>query len=39
MSVTDHNCARANIEAQVAAKAKGILYIPGIEIDCIYKEL
>lgn len=38
MSVTDHNCARANIEAQAAAKAKGIIYIAGIEIDCVYKD-
>ena len=34
MSVTDHNCAKANEEAQRAAKEKGIRYIPGIEIDC-----
>ncbi len=34
MSVTDHNCAKANEEAQKAAEEKGILYIPGIEIDC-----
>lgn len=38
MSVTDHNCARANAEAQVAAKSKGIIYIAGIEIDCVYKD-
>lgn len=38
MSVTDHNCARANVEAQAAAKSKGIIYIPGIEIDCVYKD-
>lgn len=38
MSVTDHNCARANVEAQAAAEAKGIIYITGIEIDCVYKD-
>lgn len=38
MSVTDHNCARANEEAAEAAKGKGITYIPGIEIDCTYKD-
>lgn len=31
MSVTDHNCAKANEEAAKAAKEKGIAYIPGIE--------
>lgn len=39
MSVTDHNCAKANEEAQKAAKEKGILYIPGIEIDCTYQKV
>ncbi len=38
ISITDHNCARANLEAQAAAKEKGINYIPGIEIDCIYQD-
>ncbi|MDE7018827.1 MAG: PHP domain-containing protein [Lachnospiraceae bacterium] len=38
MSVTDHNCAKANEEAMKAAKEKGITYIPGIEIDCTYKD-
>lgn len=37
MSVTDHNCAKANIEASIAAKKRGIVYIPGIEIDCVYQ--
>ncbi len=36
MSITDHNCARANAEAIPAAAEKGIVYIPGIEIDCTY---
>lgn len=39
MSVTDHNCTRANEEAQRAAKEKGIRYIPGIEIDCTYENV
>lgn len=39
MSITDHNCARANVEARMEAEAKGIRYISGIEIDCVYKEL
>lgn len=38
MSVTDHNCAKANIEAQAAAKENGIVYIPGIEIDCVFQD-
>ncbi len=38
MSVTDHNCVKANEEAAKAAEKKGINYIPGIEIDCIYKD-
>lgn len=38
MSVTDHNCVKANEEAAKAAKERGISYIPGIEIDCTYKD-
>lgn len=37
MSVTDHNCVRANPEAQAAAEKKGIIYIAGVEIDCVYQ--
>lgn len=37
ISITDHNCARANISAGPAAAARGIRYIPGIEIDCVYQ--
>ncbi len=37
MSIADHNCVKANHEAQMAAAAKGIKYISGIEIDCVYK--
>lgn len=39
MSITDHNCARANTDARAQAEAKGIRYISGIEIDCVYKGL
>lgn len=38
VSVTDHNCAKANEEAAKTAKEKGISYIPGIEIDCTYQD-
>lgn len=37
MSITDHNCAKANKEAISVAPEYGIHYIPGIEIDCVYK--
>lgn len=36
MSVTDHNCVKANAEAEAAANKRGIWYIPGVEIDCAY---
>lgn len=39
MSITDHNCARANAEARARAEERGIRYISGIEIDCVYKGL
>lgn len=39
MSITDHNCARANMEACAAAEARGIRYISGIEIDCVYRDV
>lgn len=32
MSVTDHNCVKANEEAAKDAKEKGISHIPGVEI-------
>ena len=38
VSITDHNCVKANEEAIKAAKEKGIIYIPGIEIDCTYRD-
>ncbi|MEY8337134.1 PHP domain-containing protein [Lachnospiraceae bacterium 62-35] len=37
ISITDHNCIRANEEAIRKAAEKGIVYISGIEIDCVYK--
>lgn len=36
LSITDHNCVKANAAAAQAAKKKNILYIPGVEIDCYY---
>lgn len=36
MSIADHNCIHANAEAMQEAEKRGIIYIPGIEIDCIY---
>lgn len=39
MSVTDHNCAKANAEAQKAAEKNDIRYLPGIEIDCTYEKI
>ena len=37
MSIADHNTVRAVEEAASAAKAAGVAYIPGIEIDCTYE--
>jgi predicted metal-dependent phosphoesterase TrpH len=37
MSITDHNTVRANKEAQKEAKKKGVCYISGIEIDCVFQ--
>ena len=39
MAVTDHNSVRANDEACAAAKAAGIVCLPGVELDCVYKGL
>ncbi|MEY8391906.1 PHP domain-containing protein [Lachnospiraceae bacterium] len=38
MSITDHNCVRANKEAVLSAEEKNITYIPGIEIDCTFED-
>lgn len=37
MSIADHNCVKANAEAAKSAIENEITYIPGIEIDCTYK--
>lgn len=37
MSITDHNCVKANSEATVLSERFGISYIPGIEIDCMFE--
>lgn len=34
LSITDTNCVKANMEAEVLAQHYEIKYIPGIEIDC-----
>lgn len=39
MAVTDHNCAQANAAARAEAQKRGIRYISGIEIDCVYDGL
>ena len=39
MSITDHNCVKANAPAELAAQKVGIQYIPGIEIDCTFEEI
>lgn len=36
ISITDHNCARANAAAKRFAKMYDIQYIPGVEIDAQY---
>lgn len=36
-SITDHNSVQANKEAEKFSSLKQLQYIPGIEIDCIYK--
>lgn len=37
MSITDHNTARVNETAEIAARQIGIQYVPGIEIDCLFE--
>ena len=39
LSVTDHNCAKADREAALAARQLGIAYVPGIEIDCTFSNV
>ena len=37
ISITDHNCIKANYEAKVLSDAVGIKYIPGVEIDASFE--
>lgn len=37
ISITDHNCVRANTQAKRLSVLYGIEYIPGIEIDCSFR--
>jgi hypothetical protein len=37
MAITDHNCVKANLEAQRVSEKAGIKYIPGVELDCTYQ--
>ena len=36
LSVTDHNCVRADSEAREAAERLGLMYLSGGEFDCTY---
>lgn len=35
MSITDHNCVKANAQGALEAQKVDIQYIPGVEIDCV----
>ena len=37
ISITDHNCARANAQAARFAPMYKIQYIPGVEVDAVYR--
>lgn len=37
ISITDHNCAKANLIAERMSKLYHVDYIPGIEIDCTFE--
>lgn len=37
ISITDHNCVRANTQAKRLSVLYGVDYIPGIEIDCSFR--
>lgn len=39
MAIADHNCVRANAEAQKEAERLNIRYIPAIEMDCTYRHV
>lgn len=34
MALTDHNCVRGLAEARAAAERAGIIFVPGVEMDC-----
>ena len=37
LSITDHNSIKGVIEAKSSCLNQGVEFIPGIEIDCVYK--
>ena len=39
MAIADHNSVKAIPEGMAAAKERGMIYIPGIEIDCTFKDV
>jgi len=39
MAVTDHNCARANVDAQREAERLNIKYLPGVELECTWQDM
>lgn len=39
MAISDHNCVKANEEAEKYASIAGIAYIPAVEIDCTFKDV
>ena len=39
MSISDHNCVKANEEAITCAERLNIRYIPAVEIDCVYRDV
>ena len=38
MAIADHNCVRSVEEGRTAARDAGILYIPALEIDCVWRD-
>lgn len=39
MAIADHNCVHAITEARRCAKEAGITFVPGIEIDCDFRDV
>ena len=39
MAISDHNCVKANKEAEKEAERLNIRYIPAIEFDCTYNDI